>query len=324
MTVMTANASNVASLNGFADLGERTRRLRDAKSVSKIVVDTAAPVVAREVARGLNADPAARRSVVQAYLTSKDPMAEYREVAAYDFITALANEFPSEFVLEYEVEGPSGGELFGLDDMGRSLKKAYKSVVKKVDLKKVGKYVAIGLATAAAVAATVVTAGAAAPAIAAAVSVGGTIASQQKAKKEAKKMAEATAVEQAAYDAQMASAYPPVGTISSTTGQAMQTYSSAAEQVGAPQAAGAAMAAQQMVQGVVPQAMASYAAQQVAGKTPEQLRAEFGVTVNQADPRVAGAAAVAAGGEPSTTPGWLVPAAVGGGGLLVALVTGVI
>ena len=77
--------------------------------------------------------------------------------------------------------------------------------------------------------------------------------------------------------------------------------------------------------GVAPQAMASYAAGQVAGKTPEEIEQEFGVPAGDVkQSRLQEAGAVARGEEPTASAGgWALPV-VAGGGLLVALATGAI
>ena len=112
----------------------------------------------------------------------------------------------------------------------------------------------------------------------------------------------------------------PPGAMAQTVQNGMQAASQAA---GSAQAAGAAQAANSMVSQVMPQAMASYAAGQVQGMTPTQAAAATGL--NPADikkDRLDQAANVAAGAAP-TTPFPVVPVVVGGG-LVVALATGVI
>jgi S-adenosylmethionine/arginine decarboxylase-like enzyme len=158
---------------------------------------------------------------------------------------------------------------------------------------------------------------------------------KKKAKEEEKAIAQAEA-ELAALSVPPVT--PPPGQIAST----IQSSTSAVEQTssqlysqysatGNPAAytaarqAGAAGATGEIVGGVMPQAMASYAAQQVEGMSPEEVYAKYGVTKEEIlSGRLEGAGAVAAGGEPSKTPGWLLPAAAAGGGLVLALATGVL
>jgi hypothetical protein len=279
----------------------------DAASVRKFIVSETAPKVASLVAKELNADKHSRDLVLKTYLTARDPMEEYREVAAYDYITLLGQRYPEQFVWEWE-EPVSGGELFGLGKITKKLKKK---------LKKVGKVVAVGAAIGAAVAATVVTGGAAAPAIAAAVSTGAIIQQQKKAKKEAKKIEKAM---------EEASAYPPIDQMAPTVQAATQAVAESPQYATTPVQQGGVQAAGQIVGQVVPQAMASYAAGQVAGKTKEQLAIELGIKPEEiSDARLTEANAVAAGEEPSKGTHPLVyVGATAAGGLLLALATGLI
>jgi hypothetical protein len=174
-----------------------------------------------------------------------------------------------------------------------------------------------------AVALGVVTGGAAIPAIAAVATTGFQMSQAKK-----KAAAEKKAIKKA--EAELAALNqppppPPPGEIAPATDAAFQATQAATQ--GMPVQQAAVGAQQDIVDHVAPQAMASYAAQQVAGKTPAQIEAEYGVPAGQVDQsRLAEAGAVAAGAEPtaSGSPGWVLPAAVGGGGLLLALATGVI
>ena len=321
---------------GMAGMGERAAAaaLPDPKAVQRAIVENAAPGISRLVARDLSKDPEARRLVMISYLTAPDPMAEYREVAWYDYMNALDRAFPESASMEWyeaeepDEEGPVGewrvDELDDEEDYEEGMGELGKFKISKKmrkRLKKIGKVVAVGAAVVGAVALGIVTAGAAVPLIA---SVGTTAFSMMQAKKKAK--AEAKSIKQA--EAELAAMNepvepPPPGQIAETASAAVNA--TAAQYQGNPSVQGSVAAQGQIVQGVIPQGMASYAAGQVQGKTPEQLAAELGVSVEDIKSgRIGEAGAVAAGAEPSgATPGWVLPAAIGGGGLLIALVGGV-
>jgi hypothetical protein len=314
----------------MADFGAAAAQRVNPADLRRTIVREAAPGIARMVARDLDKDPRARRLIVQSYLTGQDPMREYREVAAFDYLVALQDAFPDEFASVWEEdEDLPEGAVFGFEEFGDetdaddALGNLGMSKKFKKKLKKVGKVVAIGAAVVGAVALGVVTGGAAIPAIAAVATTG---FQMSQAKKKAK--AEKKAIKQA--EAELAALNqppppPPPGEIAPTTDAAFQATQAATQ--GMPVQQAAVGAQQEIVGGVIPQAMASYAAGQVAGKTPQQIEAEYGVPAGQVDQsRLQEAEAVAAGAEPtaSGTPGWVLPVAAGGGGLLLALATGVI
>jgi hypothetical protein len=248
----------------------------------------------------------------------EEDIEDVQEGAALVGLSAHLSEFDEE-------EGPA---FLGLG-ISKKLKKR---------VKRIGKYVAIGAAVAGAVALTVATAGAAAPALA---SAAGTAFQMSQARKKAK--AEQKALAQAEAEIAAMAEPPPApdpGQIapamdSATQAAAAQQAQQYQQAAAAGQPAAAAQYAQQagavqaqgvIVDDVAPQAMASYAAQQVAGKTPEQVEREFGVSREEIkEERIEKAELVAAGAEPpKETPGWVAPAAVAGGGLLVALATGIL
>lgn len=334
-----ADGYDMQDIAFLAGLGERVARgrLTRPEEVRDEIVRHASPGIARLVARDLSRSPRARALVIRAYLTSPDPIKEYREVAAYDYTEALSRAFPDEFTagpVWEEIEEPDEGPLGFLGRRKRRFKVSKKM---RKRIKKVGKFVAIGAAVAGAVALTIATAGAAAPALA---SAAGSAFQMQQAKKKAK--AEKKAIGQA--EAELAALQQPMsppdpGQIAPTTQAAFQVTAEQQQAFaqqpplhGAPAAAqyagqaGAVQAQGYLVGQVAPQAMASYAAQEVAGKTPEQISAETGLSVEEINrTRVEEAEKVAAGAEPSKeTPGWVAPAAVAGGGLILALATGIL
>lgn len=309
-------------ISGLAAIGQAVAAKVKPEEVRQIILREASGPIAKLVAKDLNRNPHARRLVVQTYLKSPDPMKDYREVAAYDFMEALFRAMPDDFTtIPMWEEEPEEETLVGLMLASLGKKKGRAKLRKR--LKKVGKYVAIGAAVAGAVALCIATGGAAAPALA---SAGGTAFQMQQARQKAK--AEKKAIKKA--EAELAALNvpltpPPVGENASTLQATVEAAQASPQAQANPVAQGAIQATGDIAGSVIPQSMASYAAGQVQGKTPEQIEQEFGIKKDEiVSGRIDEAGAVAAGAEPSKeTPGWVLPAAIGGGGLLVALAAGV-
>lgn len=333
-------------LSGLGELRRRGKKAQSSdekrelrKKTKDFMVSTATPKIAALVAKDIDSNPHAKRAVIETYLTASDPMAEYREVAAFDFMTVLGEQYPEDF-LGSEAVGVSG--FYGFDDLGKS--KAMKRIQKS--FKKVAKPLAIAAAVVGAVA-LAVTVG---PAVVGVISkVGGALVgakNQQAAAKaetkavnaqnaqiEAQNAADQAAAQQAAADQAAAvqameqaaaSAYPPVGQMASTTQTANQAVANQYERFD-PVKAGAVDATNQMIGNVAPQAMASYAANQVAGKTPAQLSAQYGIPQDKIQQGRIDQAANVAQGNPVSSPFPVLPvAAAAGGGLILALATGII
>ena len=326
-------------LAGLADIGRDMPAFKSANEYRRFIVQQSAPGISRLVARDLMKDPDARRLVMISYLTAQDPMAEYREVTSFDYMVALDRAFPDVSPLDWymEEEEPEAELLLGLEavvselddeegaDEGLMVGDLGKLVSKKMKtrLKKVGKIVAIAAVVVGAVALGVVTGGAALPALASVAQTGFQMSQSKKKATAEKKQIKKAEAELAAANVPIEA--PPPGEIAPTMQAAFDATASG--YASNPQAQGAVQAQGQLVERVMPQAMASYAAGQSAGRSREELAAELGVPANQiSQERLDEANAVAAGAEPSAAgkPGWVLPAAIGGGGLLLALVTGVI
>lgn len=344
------DGEDMGLIMGLADLGARLQALPDHNAVRRTIVREAAPGIARLVARDLSKDPRARRLVMQSYVTGKDPMADYRAVAAHDYFTVLDRTFPEYAFALVDDEDDDESEEAGLvghatvseladeseysEGVGELGKFSFKKIVKVIKhpikiskktrkrLKKVGKVVAIGAVVAGAVALAVVTGGAAVPLLVAVGSQGMKMQQEKKKAQAEKKSMKQAEAELAAMNAPIEP--PPPGELAETSQAAFA--STAAQLQGNPVAQGSIEAQGQIVKDVIPSAMASYAAGQVAGRTREDVAAELGVRPEEvSEERLAEANAVASGADPTkATPGWALPAAIGGGGLLVALATGVI